>query len=54
MARYYVMTRATVIRCQWVEASNEKEAEEKSIEAPIEHEEDESEETMSIVEASGP
>lgn len=49
--RYAVITRATVTRTRYVEASDIKEAEEKSIEAEIEHEEDENEETMSIIPA---
>lgn len=48
MTRYLVMTRGTVIRHRYVEADNEKEAEAKSVDAAIEHEEDENEETLSI------
>ncbi len=50
MPRWKVITRATTFRTRYVEAPNEKEAEAASIGAEIEHEEDENEETMSIVE----
>lgn len=46
--RYRVETRATVIRHRYVMAENVKEAEALSVSARIVHEEDESEETMSI------
>lgn len=50
MKTYRVETRVTVIRHRTVKAKNPKEAEEKSIGAKIDHEEDENEETMAIVE----
>jgi len=52
MKRWLVETRATVIRHRYVEAENEKEAEAKSCEAAIEHEEDENEETLLVREAT--
>lgn len=48
--KYAVLTRATVLRTRYVEASNQSEAEKCSIHAPIEHEEDENEETLSVTE----
>lgn len=53
MTRYLVQTRCTVIRHRYVEADNEKEAEVKSCDAPIDHEEDENEETLSVTRADG-
>ena len=48
--RYRVETRAIVLRFRYVVAHDEKEAEALSISARITHEEDENEETISIVE----
>lgn len=50
MKKWMVQTRATVTRHYYVDADNEKEAEEKSCGQPFDHEEDQNEETMSIVE----
>jgi len=50
--KYRVVTRATVIRHRYVEADNPKAAEAASATAPISHEEDENEETLSIEEGS--
>lgn len=50
MKRWRVETRVTVVRQYIVDAGNEKEAEAKSCEATMDFEEDENEETMSIVE----
>lgn len=50
MKIWLVETRATVIRHRRVKAIDQKSAEEASISARIVHEEDENEETLSIVE----
>ena len=50
MKEWIVETRATVTRRRRVKALDQKAAEAKSSEAAIEYEEDENEETMSIVE----
>jgi hypothetical protein len=50
MTRYTVQTRAIVCRHYYVEAANEKEAELLSCDMTPDYEEDDNEETMSIIE----
>lgn len=50
MKRWKVETRATVKRIYYVDGNNEKEALTASCDATCDHEEDENEETMEIVE----
>lgn len=51
MKRWCVETRATVIRRRFVMAENVKDAEAAAVNAPIDFEEDENEESMSVQEA---
>lgn len=50
MKTYRIESRATVIRHRIVKANSAEEAEAKSIEAKIDHEEDDNEETLAIIE----